>query len=320
MRVLITGSRGFVGTHVLAALARDPDCEVIATAKDGQSAGAADDVPLDITEASAVAALVERTRPTHVLNLAGIASPFAAATDPDLAWRVHLAGTLNIARALLRHAPEAWLVQIGTGLVYGETAKTVALLGEDALLAPSDDYSASKAAVDLALGAMSRSARLKCVRVRPFNHTGAGQPKGFVVPDFALQIARIEANLQSVISVGNLDAKRDFLDVADVADAYIRILRSTDRLEPGAILNIASGVPRRIGDILESLRAQARVPIAIEPDPTRMRPSDVPVFVGDAGRARRLLGWAPTVAFDATLASVLADCRARVASGAARMP
>jgi GDP-4-dehydro-6-deoxy-D-mannose reductase len=141
--------------------------------------------------------------------------------------------------------------------------------------------------------------------MRPFNHTGPGQSTAFVVPAFAAQIARIEAGLQApVLKVGNLDALRDFLDVRDVADAYVRALFQPD-LASGTILNVASGVPRRIGDALEGLRALARCEIKVEPDPARMRPNDTPLAIGDAARARALLGWAPAIAWETTLADTL---------------
>ena len=166
---------------------------------------------------------------------------------------MHLHGTLNLAREILRRAPDCWLIHVGSGLVYGESAKAGRALDENALLAPIDEYSATKAAADLALGALSR-ARLKCIRLRPFNHIGPGQSEAFVVPAFAMQIARIEAGLAPpVIRVGNLDAQRDFLDVRDVANAYALVMKNLERMGSGTVLNIASGIPRRISDILASL-------------------------------------------------------------------
>ena len=175
-----------------------------------------------------------------------------------------------------------------------------------------DEYAATKAAADLALGALAGKG-LKCVRLRPFNHTGRGQDEAFVIPAIAMQIARIEAGLQPpVIRVGNLDAERDFLDVRDVVVAYALAVTKASELTPGTIINIASGTARRVRDILEYLLRLSRKPIALEKDEARMRPSDVPRIVGNGERARRLLGWVPEHSFDDTLADVLDDCRDRV--------
>src|SRR6185295_18499851 len=104
-----------------------------------------------------------------------------------------------------------------------------------------------------------------------FNHTGAGQAADFVLPAFARQIAAIAAGRSAPrIAVGNLDSVRDFLDVDDVVDAYQRLL---DRGVPADVYNVASGVGRRIGDLLDALIELAGARCAIEIDPARVRPT-----------------------------------------------
>ena len=319
-RVLVTGAGGFVGPHLLDALRRigGGDVELIATAKDGalhRKLGRL--AALDVCDAAAVGAAIARWRPTHVVNLAGFAAPAAAAAAPDAAWAVHLHGARNLARAILAHAPACWLFQVSSGLVYGASARSGEPVDERTMLAPLDEYSASKAAADLALGALV-PAGLKCVRFRPFNHTGRGQSEDFVIPAFAMQVARIEADLAPpILKVGNLDAERDILDVADVVDAYALALYAADEFEPGEILNIAAGRSRRIGDVLTELLKFSLRDIAVERDPRRHRRNEPPVLVGDSSRLRAKLGWAPQRALHETLLDVLEDCRARLRGGAA---
>jgi GDP-4-dehydro-6-deoxy-D-mannose reductase len=316
MRVLITGANGFVGPYVRDALRSGcgDGVAVAATSKDGGPHPAFGQVEeLDVTDPAAVQDAIVRHRPSHVIHLAAVAALGAAQADPRNTWRIHVGGALNVANAIIDKAPGCWLVHVGSGLVYGESAKTGRPLDEGTLLAPIDDYAVTKAAADLALGALSRQG-LKCVRMRPFNHTGPGQTEAFAVPAFAMQIARIEAGLAPpVIRVGNLDARRDFLDARDIADAYARAVLNSRDLAPNTIFNVASGVSWRMGDILDRLLAWSSVKIATEQDPLRLRPSDLPCIVGDATRARTLLGWAPEHRFEDTLAAVLEDCRARVA-------
>lgn len=314
-RVLITGAEGFVAPYVIDALreAFGEDVEIVPTAKAGgrdPRLGALEE--LDVTDAVRVHEVIKRQRPSHVIHLAGIAAVTNAAANVDLAWDVHVRGTRNLALALLQHQPECWLINVGSGLVYGETANAVAALDETALLAPMDDYGASKAAADLALGVLARQG-LKVLRLRPFNHTGAGQSEAFIVPAFAMQVARIEVGLQeAVIHVGNLDAERDFLDVRDVARAYAFAVMKTDELQSGLILNIASGQAVKIRTVLDTLLSRSSLAIAVKTDPARLRPSDVPRIVGKASRARALLGWELRYPFDETLQSVLEFCRAQV--------
>lgn len=156
------------------------------------------------------------------------------------------------------------------------------------------------------------------MRFRPFNHTGRGQSEDFVIPAFAMQVARIEAGLAPpTLRVGNLDAERDILDVADVVDAYALALYAADDLEPGDILNIAAGRARRIGDMLTELLKFSRREIAVERDSRRVRRSDLPILVGDSSRLRAKLGWAPRRALHETLLDVLEDCRARLSAAGA---
>lgn len=317
MRVLITGARGFVGPYVFDALHSvcGSDISVIATSKDGGSHPVLGQIEaLDVTDKVAVQDAIVRHRPTHVVHLAAVAALGAARADPENTWRIHVQGALNVAHAILEKAPECWLLHVGSGLVYGESAKAGLPLDESALLAPVDDYAVTKAAADLALGALSRHG-LKCIRLRPFNHTGPGQTEAFAVPAFAMQIARIEAGLAPpVIRVGNLDAERDFLDVRDVAGAYAVAAAKSPAMESGTILNISSGKARRMRDMLEKLLSFSHAAITVEQDAGRMRPSDLPRSVGKPERAWQLLGWKPKYAIEQTLADVLADCRKRVAT------
>lgn len=293
-RILLTGAGGFVGPHVRAACAvQFPDAEIVA--------GAA-----DVTDTAAVREMIVATRPDAVVHLAGIASVPAARAEPQRAFAVNLGGTLALARAMLEHVPEAVLVFAGSAECYGASFRGGSALDETAALAPLNVYAASKAASDLALGALAAEAGLRTVRLRPFNHTGPGQSDAFVIAAFAAQIGRIRRGEQApVIRVGNLDAARDFLDVRDVARAYALAIARADELPPGTILNIASGTARPIGDILERMIATADMEIAVEIDPARLRPVDIPIACGNAAKARDLLGWTPEIDFETTLREVL---------------
>lgn len=312
MRVLMTGSRGFVGRHIDAALRRvgEDSAQIVHTAP---VAGPDPQFEfLDITDRASIERVLDRHRPTHVLNLAGIAAPAVASADPDGAWRVNVDGVRLLARAILDHVPQAVLVNAGSGLVYGASFAAGKPVDEDALVAPIDEYGATKGAADLALGVLVRQG-LRCVRMRPFNHIGPGQSEDFAIAAFAAQIARIEAGLAlPVVRVGNLDAERDFVDVRDIAYAYALALCAGAELPPGVIINLASGISRRIGDVLGMLLAMSNVTITVETDQNRLRPSDLPWVGGDATRARCLLGWAAKEPIEATLVAVLEEWRQRV--------
>lgn len=316
MRALITGAAGFVGPYVAKALREGcgADLDIIATSKNGQPHPVLKQVlALDVLDPDAVRSFIASYRPTHVIHLAAMAVPRDAQANPEAAWRLHVTATLNIANAILDLTPECWLIYVSSGLVYGESAKIGLALNESTLLAPIDDYAVTKAAADLAVGALSHRG-LKCLRLRPFNHTGPGQSEAFVVPAFAAQVARIEKGLAPpVIKVGNLDTERDFLDVRDVARAYAMAAKQADSITSHAIFNIASGVPRQTANILNWFIQNSRVSIKVEPDPARFRGSDLKCIIGDSSRLRETLAWAPEYSFEETLEAILLDCRRRLA-------
>jgi GDP-4-dehydro-6-deoxy-D-mannose reductase len=325
LKVLVTGAGGFVGHHLIAALDKvlAPGSEIVAgyskatASAPVQGEGVATRigvraVGLDVTDDVQVSGVLRAERPTHVVHLAAIAAVTAATRDPRMTWNVNLNGTLNIALAVRAECPECRIVFSGSSEIYGASFKAGLPLDESSELQPVNPYASSKAAADLMLGQMARQG-LKAIRLRPFNHTGPGQSEDFAIPSFAAQIARIERGLsEPAIRVGSLDAMRDFLDVHDVVDAYVAAVLRADDLPVGCVMNLASGKPRRIGDMLDSLLAMSDTRIEVTPDPARFRPSDTPLVVGDSRRAHALLGWQPRRDIEDTLRSVLDYWRTRV--------
>lgn len=299
--VLVTGGGGFVGRRLLETLRRRyPDW--ICDAPTGEE--------LDIRDADAVARRIVQTRPDLVIHLAAVAAVTDSVRAPRNTWDVNLGGTLNLVLAMLEHTPDAHLIYISSAEVYGASLND-GPASETTLLQPVNPYAASKGAADI-LVRQAAASGLSATVVRPFNHTGAGQSEAFVAPAFAAQIARIEAGLQEpVISVGSLDDERDFLDVADVVDAYVCIIDRRADLPVGAVFNVASGTTVRIGDLLEQLLALSSVEITVHIDPDRLRPTPIPRVVGDA-TALRAQGWAPRTSLKTTLEQILADCRNRL--------
>lgn len=313
MLILITGAAGFVGSHLADAIVQSfgSDADLLLTGSTARCNAHLPVTRMDITDQSQVEATIASYRPTHVFHLAGIASPAHAAGDPCTAWRVHLDGTLHVARALLQYSPEAVLVMASSALVYGATARSGNALTEKCLLAPIDDYGASKAAADLALGALAEQG-LRSVRLRLFNHFGPGQSDRFVIARFARQIARIQAGLEPpTIKVGNLTPKRDFLDVRDVVTAYLCTMQKP--VAPGSIFNIASGRAISISEMLDHLIALSGMDIRVEEDRRFVRKNELPILVGNAERAKRELGWSPCHETLDTIRDVLAYWQRAVA-------
>ncbi len=145
---------------------------------------------------------------------------------------------------------------------------------------------------------------LKIIRTRGFNHEGPRRGEVFVTSTFAKQIALIEAGKQSpIIHVGNLDAKRDFTDVRDMVNGYF--LAATKGI-PGELYNICSGKVWIIRDVLDFLISISHTKsIKIQTDPQRLRPSDVPILLGDNTKFVNATGWKPLIDFKQTLQDTL---------------
>jgi GDP-4-dehydro-6-deoxy-D-mannose reductase len=293
VRALVTGAGGFVGGHLVPRLRADGH-EVVAT-----------DRELDVCDAAAVADRVAALRPDVIVHLAALSSVAASWRDPAATYRINYLGS----RSVLRAAAGARVLWIGSADEYGSASPGARPFTEAAPLRPHSPYARSKAAADL-LGATYAERGLDLVRVRAFNHAGPGQSPDFVLASFAKQLAEIEAGRREpVLRVGNLDSVRDFLDIHDVIEAYLRLL---DPAVPAGVYNVASGVGARVGEHLDALLSRTRVKPRIEVDPERMRPADY--AVGDASRLRRVTGWQPGIPMADTLARVLDHWRDRVSA------
>jgi GDP-4-dehydro-6-deoxy-D-mannose reductase len=303
--ILVTGAGGFVGRHLLAALgAAFPEARVIGAGIPGEA-----EYTLDVTNRGEVFTAFRDLQPDVCIHLAGIAAIGAARHDPVQAWSVNLHGALNVADAILTNAPHCRMIFASSAECYGGSFRSGRKLDESAPLAPMNLYAATKAAADLALGALA-SAGLLLLRLRLFNHTGPGQREDFVVPAFCGQIAKIEAGqVPPEILVGALTPERDFLDIRDVCAAYVASVVHFDSIPNNQIINIASGNAVRIGAILDRLISKASRDIIIRQDPARLRPVEIAHAAGDATRAAEVLGWRPMYSLEDTLDSVLAFAR-----------
>jgi len=316
LQVLITGAGGFVGGHLCSYLLEHTDWDLTGTLFDPVGKREAQPTRLhllsvDLRDREVVSSLVEKTRPDIVFHLAAQSSVPTSFSDPWETLENNIRAELNLLEAVRRCGREVVFLIIGSNEEYGKPKADELPQTELSPLRPSNPYAVSKIGQDF-LGLQYYLAYdVKVVRVRPFNHTGPGQSARFVAPAFASQIARIEAGLQEpVMRVGNLSTSRDFTDVRDIVRAYhVAVIQG----EPGEVYNLASGVPRSIAALLETLLAYSDVEIRVERDPARYRPVDVPVVYGSAKKFHARTGWEPEIPFEVTLKDTLTYWREQVA-------
>jgi GDP-4-dehydro-6-deoxy-D-mannose reductase len=305
MRVLITGASGFAGRHVLAAVA--------AAGHEPVGLGGPHDAApsLDMLDAEAVRETVAASGADAIIHLAGQAFVPPSIAAPLATLAVNATGTAHVLEAVRAAGRPIRTLVVSSAEVYGKQRPERMPLDESVPLRPENPYAASKVAAETYAEVWARLYGLDVVVARPFNHIGPGQDARFVVPSFARQLAEIAAGAPPLLSVGNLSAQRDFLDVRDVAGAYVALLANG---RSGSVYNVCSGHAVAIQEVLRQLITIARVPVEIRDDPDRLRPSDIPVLCGDATKLRAETGWAPQYTLAASLRDIYADACVRLAA------
>ena len=284
-RAFVTGGSGFAGQHLLDLLP-------------GATAPSREE--LDLLDADALRAAVRESAPEAVWHLAALASVGRSWEVPAETIAENLTMTVNLLEAVRTEAPEASVVLISSGEIYGPPDRLP--VDEDAPLRPQNPYAVSKAACDLLGGQYADATGLRVVRLRPFNHTGPGQSDDYVVGTLTRQVAEAEAAglKEALVRTGNPESARDFSDVRDVARAYL----AAAALDAG-VYNVASGKAVTVRELIDLVRAGARIPVRHEVDPARVRAHDVPEVRGSAERLRAATGWTPEIPLDQTVADAL---------------
>src|SRR4051794_20321136 len=286
--------------HLTAACAAAGE-EAVAVSRSGA-------VRADLRDPAAARSVVRDARPEIVYHLAALAHVGRSWRHPAVTLRDNQAMSVAVLEAVRAEAPDAVVVAVSSGEVYGPPASLP--VDEQALLRPQNPYAVSRAASDLLAGFYADAHGLRVVRPRAFNHAGPGQPPLFALASFARQVAAgLEAGDDPVRGVtGNPETRRDFTDVRDVARAY-RLLAA--RGEPG-VYNVCSGRTASARELLEALGRVAGVAIEHVIDESLVRKHDVAEVRGDAGAVREGTGWTPAIALEQTLADTVAWWRAQL--------
>lgn len=309
MRVFITGATGFAGSYLVADLVAAGH-QVVALVHPETSHQRLPDNPLvegvggDLLDAKSLQTAVFQAQPDVIYHLAGQAYPALSWREPALTLAVNAGGTANLLQAAVA-VGKPRVVVVTSAEIYGQIGSDDLPLTEESLPQPRHPYGISKWAASQLVALFWQRYQLPVVEARPFNHIGPRQGLGFVVPDFASQLAAIKlGHKPPIIRVGNLDAQRDFTDVRDVARAY-QALAAAGQSGEGYL--ICSGQPVAIHYLLNRLVEAAGVTVKIEYDQERMRPSDVPCLYGSYAKIKEHTGWQPQIHLRESLADALAE-------------
>lgn len=310
-RCLITGITGFAGSYMAEFLLEQGNIEVygirrwrsrmenIEHIKDKITL-----IECDLRDTSSVTTCIEEVRPDKIFHLAAQSFVPTSWLAPNETLTTNILSALNIFEAVRKTALLNTKIQIaGSSEEYGMVYEDEVPIKETNPLRPLNPYGVSKVAHDLLGYQYYMSYKLNIVRTRGFNHSGPRRGEVFVESNFAKQIAEIEKGLkEAVIYVGNLEAQRDYTDVRDMVKAYWLSLEKADM---GEVYNICSGRSYKIKEVLDILLSLSKIKVEIKKDPSRIRPSDVLILLGDHTKFSEKTGWQPTIPFEKTLADIL---------------
>ncbi|MEZ4520959.1 MAG: GDP-mannose 4,6-dehydratase [Thermomicrobiales bacterium] len=301
---LVTGAAGFVGRHLVSLLETATNWDVVGLSRSASRISQRTiSIRCDLRDGEHVARVLDHYRPSVIFHLAAQSYVPKALADPAGTLSNNILGQVNLMEGLIASDLSPRVLIASSSEIYGAVEPADLPVTEDAPFRPGNPYAVSKATQDLLGYQYWSSSGMDIVRARAFNHSGPGQSERFVLSGFARQVAEAETGkVEPTILAGNLDAERDFLDVRDVVQAYLRIV---DEGEPGDVYNVSSGIPRRVGDLLATLMEMSSVSLSTRSDPARMRPSDVPTIYGDSTKLKSRTGWAPTFSIDQTLQDTL---------------
>ena len=300
-KALITGSQGFVG-HYLRRELENNGYEV--TGLDLQAGEGV--VAADLLNGEQVREIVAQVSPDAVFHLAGQASVAKSWSIPQKTVEINVIAAINLMEAVRAVNPACRMVMVGSSDQYGNLGAAGSKVTEDLATNPQTPYAVSKMAQEEMARVYVRAYGMNICMTRSFNHGGAGQRKGFLIPDFASGVVAVERGEASCLRVGNLTARRDFTHVQDIVCAY-RLIAEKGR--SGEVYNVGSGITYSAQEILDKLCALANCPIPVEQDPAKMRPSDTPVICCDHTKLTRDTGWKPRIQMEETLLQVFTEWR-----------
>lgn len=311
-KILITGASGFAGSHLLDYLIKnnnqdnifgtyysDSSLENIREVKERITP-----LKVDLKNETETFDLIKKTQPDLIYHLAAFPSAANSFSSPNETVINNVSSQINLLEAVKKNnLLETRILIISSAEVYGDVKKEDLPIDENTPFNPTNPYAVSKLAQDFLARQYFLSDKLKIIIARPFNHIGPKQSPDFVVSSFAKKIVEIEkGKRESVLPVGNLEAKRDFTDVRDTVRAYALLM---EKGELGEVYNIGSGTSHKISDILDKLLSYSQIKVKVESEKSLFRPIDNKELVCDYTKLKNLTDWKPEIEIEKTLKDTL---------------
>lgn len=292
MKALVTGSRGFVGGHLINELLSQGWEVKGFNLRDGQN----------ILDYEFVRNALDVERPDAIFHLAAQAYVPESFANPTRTFQVNTLGSLNILEAVRQLGIKTRIHLAGTSEEYGDGDPK-----ETAMLEPKSPYAISKMAMDYLGQLYVKSYGLNVVVTRAFNHAGPGRGEMYAESSFAKQIVEVERHKRKYVEHGNLESVRNYTDVRDIVRAYVMAIDL-----PSGVYNICSKDNVTMQKIMDILISKAKYPIETNVNPAFYRPSDFSFKKPNCRKFQKLTGWKPEYSLEQTLEDVLQTWREKL--------
>lgn len=301
--ILITGITGFTGFYLVKYLEEiKKNVNIIGIGRHAPNKEYNYEfIKCNLLNSDNIKDIVKEVKPDYVFHLAGL----TRSNNLKLLYAVNVIGSINLLEALkaIKELLDPKILIVGSSAEYGIVKENELPISENNHLRPITHYGVSKVSQDLLGYQYYANYGLKIIRVRPFNLIGSGQSTDFVCSAFAKQISKIEkGNQKPELFVGNLEPKRDFIDVRDAVKAYWKVLQTENY---GEVYNIGSGKSYSIKKALDILLSMTNRNIVVKTDINKLKKSDVPNQVSDISKIKREVGWEPEKSLEKSLKDML---------------
>jgi UDP-glucose 4-epimerase len=291
MRILITGGNGYVGRTLCRRLLQQHEVSVIDNLRYGSSRFDASEVAkfdwkkIDIRSLELVKSVVTNFRPDAIIHLAAIHFIPECEGNPELAVSTNVLGTSNLVSCCPANCR---FVFASTGAVYEPESSAHREL--ESAIVPADVYGLTKLHGEHYVRYFAEKRMLSACIVRLFNVIGPGETNPHVLPEI---VAQLKAG-RTTLSLGNLEAKRDYVHVDDVARGFACVA-TTGSIAPGVVSTVNLGTQHSysVHELLDHLREISGIDFKVQTDPARMRPSDRPFLAADIDRIHQQFHWKP---------------------------
>ena len=285
-KIFVTGGTGFAGKYLVNNLSLNKNYDVKYTSLSQESENC---YKIDITNKKQVEQIINEFQPEIIFHLAASSSVSESFKDPKNTFKTNTIGTLNILESFSKTNDKNKFIYISSGEVYGGGE----LLKEDSEIKLKSPYASSKYVSELIC--QNYSDNMDITILRPFTHTGPYQESKFVISSIAKQIAEIKNFNKPEIKLGNLEIKRDFMDVRDIVNAYEQAMNC-----PSGIYNISNGNPISLNQVIKTFQSISSKNFDVTIDSSKIRDNDIPILSGDASKFMNITKWRPEIPFSKT--------------------